>query len=106
MVAEEVASKRVDSGILVCGTGIGMSMAANKVPGIRAAKVNSESEAQLSREHNDANVITLGARVLDPAAALAIVDRWIATPFLGGRHERRVEKITALERDEARISTR
>jgi ribose 5-phosphate isomerase B len=106
VVGEEVASKQADRGILVCGTGIGMSMGANKVPGIRAAKVNSESEAQLSREHNDANVLALGARVLDEATALSIVDRWLETPFLGGRHQRRVDKIMAIEREEARVTTR
>ena len=100
-VAEEVAAHHADTGILVCGTGIGMSMAANKVPGIRAAKVNSESEAELAREHNDANLLTLGARVIEPTAALQIVDRWLATPFSGGRHQRRVDKIMAIERSEA-----
>jgi ribose 5-phosphate isomerase B len=106
VVGEEVAGKQADRGILVCGTGIGMSMGANKVPGIRAAKVNSESEAQLSREHNDANILALGARVLDEATALRIVDRWLETPFLGGRHQRRVDKIMAIENDEAPIPTR
>jgi ribose 5-phosphate isomerase B len=100
-VSEQVAAHAVDTGILVCGTGIGMSMAANKVPGIRAAKVNSESEAELAREHNDANVLTLGARVIEPDAAMRIVDRWLATPFSGGRHQRRVDKIMAIERTEA-----
>jgi ribose 5-phosphate isomerase B len=105
VVGEEVAAGCADRGILVCGTGIGMSMAANKVPGIRAAKVNSESEAQLSREHNDANVLTLGARVLDEPTALKIVDVWLNTPFLGGRHQRRVEKIMSIEKEEARVPT-
>jgi ribose 5-phosphate isomerase B len=100
-VAEEVAAHQADTGILVCGTGLGMSMAANKVPGIRAAKVNSETEAELAREHNDANVLTLGARVLEPDTALHIVDRWLATPFSGGRHQRRVDKIMQIERAEA-----
>ena len=105
LVGEEVAAGRADRGILVCGTGIGMSMAANKVPGIRAAKVNSESEAQLSREHNDANVLTLGARVLDDSTALKIVDVWLNTGFLGGRHQRRVDKIMSIEKEEARVPT-
>lgn len=104
-VGEEVAAHGADLGILVCGTGIGMSIAANKVPGVRAAKVDTEQEAELSREHNDANVLALGARVIDDDAALKIVDTWIATQFAGGRHERRVEKIAAIEReDEARSS--
>lgn len=105
-VGEEVTAGRADRGILVCGTGIGMSMGANKVPGIRAAKVNSESEAQLSREHNDANVLTLGARVLDESTAVKIVDRWLETPFLGGRHQRRVDKIMAIEKEDTRVPTR
>jgi len=99
-VAETVAAGNAEFGILVCGTGIGMSIAANKVAGIRAAKVNSEAEAQLSREHNDANVLTLGARVLDPGAALRIVDCWLATPFAGGRHQRRVDKMMLLDQSE------
>jgi ribose 5-phosphate isomerase B len=100
LVGEEVARKNADWGILVCGSGIGMAMAANKVPGIRAARATSELEAQLSREHNDANVLTVGARLSDEATALKIVDRWLQTPFAGGRHARRVEKIAALEREE------
>ena len=87
-------------GILVCSTGIGMSIAANKVPGIRAAKVDTEFEAERSREHNDANVLTLGASVIDQDAAFKIVDKWLATRFAGGRHERRVEKIAAIERED------
>jgi len=96
-VSEDVADRRADLGILVCGSGIGMSMAANKVPGIRAAKVDTEAEAQLSREHNDANVLALGARMIDQPTALRIVDRWLSTPFAGGRHQRRVEKIQEIE---------
>ena len=97
-VAEQVAVHGADLGILVCSTGIGMSIAANKVPGIRAAKVDTEFEAERSREHNDANVLTLGASVIDEDAAYKIVDKWLATTFAGGRHERRVEKIAAIER--------
>ncbi len=99
-VGEDVAGKRADLGILVCGSGVGMSMAANKVPGIRAANVTTEYEAQMSREHNDANVLALGARVLDEPAALKIVDKWLSTSFAGGRHQRRVDKIMQIERDE------
>jgi len=99
-VGEAVVEKRADWGILVCGTGIGMAMAANKVAGIRAAAVHSEMEAQLSREHNNANVLTLGARVLDPTAAAVIVDRFLSTAFAGGRHERRVNKIMEIEQAE------
>jgi ribose 5-phosphate isomerase B len=100
-VAEEVAAGKADSGILVCGSGIGMSIAANKVHGVRAAHVTSEMEAQLSREHNDANVLAVGGRVLDEGTARRIVDRWLKTDFAGGRHQQRVEKITAIEREES-----
>ncbi len=101
-VGEEVAHHQADLGILVCGSGIGMAMAANKVPGVRAANVTSEQEAQLSREHNDANVLALGARILDDSQALAIVDTWLKASFQGGRHQRRVDKIAEIERQEAR----
>ncbi|MFI5103893.1 MAG: ribose 5-phosphate isomerase B [Terriglobales bacterium] len=97
LVARDVSERRASLGILVCGSGIGMAMAANKVAGIRAVNASSEQEAQLSREHNNANVLTLGARILPQDQALAIVDKWLATPFAGGRHERRVEKIGALD---------
>jgi ribose 5-phosphate isomerase B len=97
-VGDEVVRRKADLGILVCGSGIGMSIAANKIHGIRAANVHNEIEAQLSREHNDANVLTLGARMLDDKTALDIVDRWLATPFPGGeRHRQRIAKVTALE---------
>jgi len=99
-VALDVSDRRADLGILVCGSGIGMSIAANKVHGIRAAKVDTEYEAEMSREHNDANVLALGARIVKPEEALRIVDKWLATQFAGGRHERRVEKIAALEKEE------
>ena len=100
-VAQDVACKRADWGILVCGSGVGMAMAANKVPGIRAANVTSELEAQLSREHNDANVLAIGARILpDDATAFQIVDKWLQTGFAGGRHQRRVDKISALDHDD------
>jgi ribose 5-phosphate isomerase B len=101
-VGEDVVAKKADVGILVCGTGIGMSIAANKVPGVRAANVTSVEEAQLSREHNDANVLALGGRVLSPQKAIEIVDKWLHTDFLGGRHQRRVDKISEIEREEAK----
>jgi len=104
-VGEDVSRERADMGILVCGSGIGMAIAANKVPGIRAANVSSEYEAQMSREHNNANVLALGARILKEDTAFRIVDKWLSTQFAGGRHERRVEKITAIEKDEAQQST-
>jgi ribose 5-phosphate isomerase B len=101
-VGDEVVAKHADWGILVCGSGIGMAISANKVPGIRAAVGNSEIEAQLSREHNNANVLTLGARLIDHRLALKIVDRWLNTPFSGGHHQRRVDKIAAIEHSENR----
>ena len=100
MVAEEVADKKADLGVLVCGSGVGMAIAANKVPGIRAANVSNVTEAGLSREHNDANVLAIGARFLDDATAFNIVEKFLHTPFAGGRHQRRVDKITAIEREE------
>ena len=99
-VAHDVSEHRVDLGILVCGSGIGMAITANKVDGIRAANVSTEYDAQMSREHNNANVLALGARILQPEEAFRIVDKWLATQFAGGRHERRVEKIAAIEKEE------
>jgi len=97
-VAEAVAAGRAKAGILVCGTGIGISMAANKMPGIRAAVCRSEYEARMARAHNDANVLCLGDRVTGHGLGAAIVEVFLATPFEGGRHARRVEKIDALDR--------
>ena len=98
-VARAVSAGRVDRGILICGSGIGMAIAANKIPGIRAAPVANIESARLSREHNDANVLTLGARLTPPDEALAIVRTFLVTPFAGGRHQRRIDKIAALEQD-------
>ncbi len=92
-VAEAVASGRRARGVVVCGTGIGVSMAANRHAGVRAAVVWNEETARLSREHNDANVLALGGRTLDPALAETILDTWLETPFGAGRHARRVAKI-------------
>ena len=99
-VAHNVARHDSDFGVLVCGSGVGMSITANKVTGIRAANVGSEQAARLSREHNNANVLALGARVVREADALKIVDAFINTPFAGGRHERRVDKIAQIEKEE------
>ncbi len=96
-VATRVASGAFDVGILICGTGVGMAIAANKFPGIRAAPICDEATARLSREHNNANVLTLGARVTPADRALAIVAAFLETPFAGGRHLRRIEKIARLE---------
>jgi ribose 5-phosphate isomerase B len=81
-----------------------MAITANKVSGVRAANVCSVYQAQMSREHNNANVLTLGARILKEDETLQIVDQWLATPFAGGRHERRVEKIAAVEREETQTA--
>ena len=97
-VAKAVAGGQARLGILVCGTGIGMSMAANKVPGIRAAVCRSEFEARMARAHNDANVLCLGERVTGLGLGAAIVEAFLATPFEGGRHARRVDKLNALDR--------
>jgi ribose 5-phosphate isomerase B len=99
-VAHDVSGQRADLGILVCGSGIGMAITANKVDGIRAANVSTEYEAQMSREHNNANVLALGARIITPDEAFRIVDKWLTTQFAGGRHERRVEKIMAIEKEQ------
>jgi ribose 5-phosphate isomerase B len=96
-VAREVGQGRVDRGILVCSTGIGMAMAANKVDGVRAAPAQSDDEVRLTREHNDANVLTLGARYLDEDRASALIHIFLDTEFMGGRHARRVAKIAQLE---------
>jgi ribose 5-phosphate isomerase B len=97
-VAEEVAGGRADQGILVCGSGTGMAMTANKVPGVRAAVAWSEETARLARQHNDANVLAIGARTTPPDEIPNIVRAWLATSFDGGRHADRVEKIKKLER--------
>jgi ribose 5-phosphate isomerase B len=97
-VARDVASGRSDRGILVCSTGIGMAIAANKVDGVRAAPAVSEDEVHLTREHNDANVLTLGAKYLDEQQALNLIHVFLDTQFAGGRHARRVAKIAQLEK--------
>jgi ribose 5-phosphate isomerase B len=102
LVADAVSSGTADRGVLVCGTGIGMAIAANKIPGVRAAPCADTSLARLAREHNDTNVLTLGARILGHGEALEIVRVWLETPFAGDRHARRVAKLAALERKEPR----
>ena len=96
-VAEEVAQGKVDQGLLVCGSGTGMAIAANKVPGVRAAVAWSEEIARLAREHNDANVLALGARTTPVDQLPGIVRAWFSAKFDVGRHERRVEKIREIE---------
>ncbi|SDY41372.1 ribose 5-phosphate isomerase B [Thermoactinomyces sp. DSM 45892] len=99
-VAKRVANGEFDRGILVCGTGIGMSIAANKVKGIRCAVVSDEYSARMSREHNNANVLALGERVVGGDLAKSIAHTWLTTEFIGDRHLRRVNKIAELERAE------
>ena len=96
-VAEAVSKEPEARGVLVCGTGIGMAMTANKVSGIRAAVVHDEYTAEVSRSHNDSNVLCMGGRVLEAQTAERLLDIWLATPFEGGRHARRVEKIKKLD---------
>ncbi len=97
-VAGAVTAGKAERGVLVCGTGIGMAIAANKVPGIRAAACTDAYTARLSREHNDTNVLALGARVTAREAAIEILATWLGAEFAGGRHARRVEKLVALDR--------
>jgi ribose 5-phosphate isomerase B len=97
-VARDVARGLADRGVLVCATGIGMSIAANKVPGIRAALAANRESVQLTRQHNDANVLAIGAKYTDAATANEYLRLFLETPFEGGRHERRVQKISQLER--------
>ncbi len=92
-VVAEINADRCAKGILICGTGIGMSIAANRSAGIRAALCHDLFTTRMSREHNDANILCLGARVLEPALALSMVELWLATGFTGGRHQRRVDKL-------------
>ena len=97
-VAHAVANGEAERGILVCSTGVGMSIAANKVEGIRAALAFNMDEVELTRRHNDANVLTLGARYNNLHQAGELVDVFLNTPFEGGRHQRRVDKIASLEK--------
>lgn len=99
-VADAVASGECERGILICGTGIGISLAANKVKGIRAAVCSEAYSARLTRQHNDANIIAFGARVVGQATAEMIVDEFLNTEYEGGRHQRRIDMITAIEQGE------
>lgn len=98
-VARAIAKGEADKGILVCGTGIGMSIVANKFPGVRAALVWDDFTAQMSKEHNNANIIVLGGRVQTPEAACRMVGIWLDTSFEGGRHQQRLDKIAQIEQD-------
>jgi ribose 5-phosphate isomerase B len=97
-VAEAVARGTMDRGILICGTGIGMSIVANRYPNVRAALCHDHFTAQMSREHNDANILVLGERVTGKGVALELVKTWLDTPFAGGRHQKRLDKIANIEK--------
>ncbi len=98
IVGRAVAAAEAERGILLCGTGIGMSIAANKIPGVRAAVVHDEITAELSRSHNDANVLCMSADLLGLRLIEKITDLWLRTSFDGGRHERRINKILSIEK--------
>jgi ribose 5-phosphate isomerase B len=98
-LCQQIQNQKATMGILICGTGIGMSMCANKCTGIRAALISDIFSAQATRAHNDSNVLCLGARVLGTSIAEKIVEVWLGTPFEGGRHQARLEKMMALDSD-------
>jgi ribose 5-phosphate isomerase B len=97
IVAKKVSSGEVERGILICGTGIGMAISANKFPGVRAAACQDEVTAELSRRHNDLNILCLSGDLLSSRTLELVVEKWMKTEFEGGRHQRRVEKIRQLE---------
>ncbi len=99
VVARKVSHGEVDRGILICGTGLGMSIAANKFPGVRAAPCHDDLTAEMSRRHNDSNVLCLSADLLGERLIDRMIELWLSTPFEGGRHARRVAKIAALEKE-------
>ncbi len=99
-VAKEVVEKRAECAVLCCGTGIGISIAANKINGIRAAVVSESVSARLAKEHNNANILCLGGRTTGEVLAAECVDAWLSAEFLGGRHAVRVDKISSLERND------
>lgn len=99
-VARAIVNGEAEKGILCCGTGIGISIAANKVKGIRAAVCTNEFCAEMTRRHNDANILCMGGRVIDEEKAVALTKIYLETPFEGGRHQRRIDQIAAIERGE------
>ena len=101
-VANEVANRKAEKGIIICGTGIGVAIAANKVHGIRCATCNDLFTAEMTRRHNDANVLAFGARVVGSEVAKRIADIFLETPFEGGRHAERVQKIMDIEKNQSR----
>ena len=96
-LAEAVAEKRVQRGIVICGTGIGMSIVVNRYPGIRGTLCSDVFTAKLCREHNDSNILIMGGRVIGKGLAAEIVNTWLNTPFEGGRHQRRLDKINQID---------
>ena len=96
-LAEAVAEKRVQRGIVICGTGIGMSIVVNRYPGIRGTLCSDLFTAKLCREHNDSNILIMGGRVIGKGLAAEIVNTWLNTPFEGGRHQRRLDKINQID---------
>jgi len=104
LVAEKVSRGELEKGILTCGTGIGMSIVANKFPRVRAALVNDLYSSRCAREHNDANILIIGGRIVGKELSKEIVRVWLETPFAGGRHKRRLEKIETLEKENFRGS--
>jgi ribose 5-phosphate isomerase B len=105
-VAADVASGKLDCGILICGSGIGMQIAANKFPGVRAAVAWDELSAKLAKEHNDANILCLGARLINHMRATELVKTWLETPFGGRRHQIRLDKIREIERRVSALNPR
>ncbi len=99
-VADAVANGECDLGVVMCGTGIGISIAANKVKGIRAAVVTDEFMAEMTRRHNNANIIALGGRVITPVKAKSLVKAWYTAEFEGGRHQKRIDMITQIENEQ------
>jgi ribose 5-phosphate isomerase B len=96
-IAEEVSEKKVERGIVICGTGIGMSIVVNRFPGIRGTLCSDLFTAKLCREHNDSNILVMGGRVIGKGLAAEIVNTWLNTPFEGGRHQRRLDKINQID---------
>ena len=105
-VASQISAGKYDRGILLCGTGLGMSMVANKFPHVRAALCNDLFSAIMSRRHNDANILVMGGRVIGEALAGEIVNAWLATSFEGGRHQKRLDNFDSFERIEERLGTK
>jgi len=97
MAADKLRNGEADRAVLMCGTGLGISMAANRHKGIRAAVCHNEFEARMSRQHNNANTLVLGGRVIGPELAASIFDAWMEAEFEGGRHEKRVDKIESID---------